>query len=42
VPKELLNFSELEMGDNFWDSFDLVKIDLSNNQIDEIPNELGT
>ena len=33
VPKELCNFAELDMGENFWEGYDLTKVDLSNNQI---------
>mmetsp|Transcript_13221 Transcript_13221/g.18139 ORF Transcript_13221/g.18139 Transcript_13221/m.18139 type:complete len:136 (+) Transcript_13221:146-553(+) len=42
-PKELLNFQDLAMENvNWWDGFDLGKVDLSNNEIEVIPDEVGT
>jgi hypothetical protein len=28
-------------GENWWDGYDLTKVDLSNNLITEIPEEIG-
>lgn len=33
VPKELCNFAEIDLGENFWEGYDLTKVDLSNNAI---------
>ena len=41
-PADLCNFSELRLIDNFWEAYDLNKIDLSNNEIESIPEEIGT
>ena len=38
---DLCNFNELRLIDNFWEAFDLTKVDLSNNEIDQIPEEIG-
>lgn len=40
-PADLCKFSELRLIDNFWEAFDLSKIDLSNNEIVSIPDEIG-
>eukprot|EP00347_Sterkiella_histriomuscorum_P009848 403339641 len=40
-PGEILKFSELQITENWWDTFDLQKIDLSNNEIPEIPEEIS-
>ncbi|CDW80826.1 leucine-rich repeat-containing protein 40-like [Stylonychia lemnae] len=40
-PGEILNFQELQIGDNWWEGFDLQKIDLSNNEITSIPEEIS-
>jgi hypothetical protein len=32
----------LQFGENFWESYDLSKIDLSNNQIVSIPDEIAS
>ncbi len=41
-PKELCNFQNLEgIVDNWWEAFDLGKIDLSNNEIPSIPEEFA-
>ena len=41
-PKEIITFSELQVTEKFWESWDLVKIDLSNNQIESIPEEIAS
>jgi len=41
-PMELCKFTELEIGDNWWESYELSKLDLSNNEIPEIPEEIAT
>jgi hypothetical protein len=28
-------------GENWWDGYDLIKVDISNNLIPEIPEEIG-
>jgi len=38
-PMELCKFTELEIGDNWWESYELSKLDLSNNEIPEIPRK---
>jgi hypothetical protein len=40
-PSEIINFQDLNLIDNWWDGYDLNKIDLSNNLIEEIPVEIG-
>ena len=40
-PQAILNFQELQMEGNWWESFDLQKIDISNNQIALIPEEIA-
>ena len=39
-PEEICRFEELKVIDNWWESFDLTKLDISNNQIPSIPEEL--
>ena len=40
-PAELCNFIEYCIpGENWWDGSELTKIDVSNNEIPEIPEEL--
>ena len=37
-PADLPNFTEMTIpGENWWDGYDLTKVDLSNNDIPEIP-----
>jgi hypothetical protein len=31
VPKELCHFHEIDLDGNFWEGYDLTKVDLSNN-----------
>jgi len=41
-PAELPNFAEFTIpGENWWDGNDLTKIDVSNNEIPEVPEELS-
>lgn len=40
-PEEICQFSELRLGENWWDCFELCKIDISNNLIEEIPGNLA-
>ena len=39
-PMEICNFNELRLIDNFWEAYDLAKVDLSNNEIESIPEEI--
>ena len=39
-PMEICNFHELKLIENFWEAYDLTKVDLSNNEIDSIPEEI--
>lgn len=41
-PADLCKFAELQIIEKFWEGFDLSKIDLSNNQIPEVPEELAS
>ena len=41
-PPDLPNFQDMTIpGENWWDGYDLVKVDLSNNLIDTIPEDIG-
>ena len=40
-PMDICKFSELRLGENWWDCFELCKLDISNNSIQEIPAELA-
>lgn len=41
-PKELANFAEMTIpGENWWDGNDLRKIDVSNNEIEEVPEDIA-
>ena len=41
-PAEIVHFNDLSgVVDNWWQGFDLTKIDLSNNEIPEIPDGIG-
>ena len=41
-PQDLPNFADMQIpGENWWDGYDLTKVDLSNNLIPEIPDEIG-
>lgn len=41
-PSELANFADMTIpGENWWDGYDLTKVDVSNNEIAEVPAELG-
>jgi hypothetical protein len=39
---DICKFEELKVIDNWWESCDLSKVDLSNNEIPEVPEEFGT
>ena len=39
-PMEICNFHELKLIENFWEAYALTKVDLSNNEIDSIPEEI--
>ena len=39
-PMEICNFHELKLIENFWEAYDLTKVDLSNNEIESIPEEI--
>ena len=39
-PMEICNFHELKLIENFWEAYDLTKVDLSNNEIENIPEEI--
>ena len=41
-PQAILNFSDLQMEGNWWENFDLTKLDFSNNQITSIPEEISS
>ena len=41
-PMEICNFHELKLIENFWEAYDLTKLDLSNNEIPSIPEEIAT
>ena len=39
-PADLCRLHELKLIDNFWEAHDLTKIDLSNNEIESIPEDI--
>jgi len=40
-PADLPNFADMTIpGENWWDGNDLIKVDLSNNLISDIPEEI--
>ena len=39
---DLCKFQELQLIENWWEANPLVKVDLSNNEIDSIPEDLAT
>jgi hypothetical protein len=41
LPGDVCRFSELRLGENWWDCFELCKVDISNNMIEEIPGALA-
>ena len=41
-PIDLCKFQELQLIENWWEANPLIKVDLSNNEIDSIPEELAT
>jgi hypothetical protein len=41
-PMDICKFEELKIIENWWESFDLTKIDLSNNEIPEVPDDIAT
>ena len=40
-PMEVCNLHELKLIDNFWEAYELTKVDMSNNEIDSIPEEIA-
>ena len=40
-PQDICKFSDLRLGESWWDCFELSKIDMSNNLIEEIPPNLA-
>ena len=40
-PMEICNFNELRLLENFWEAYDLTKVDLSKNEIESIPEEIA-
>ena len=40
-PMDLCKIHELQLCENWWDANPLVKVDLSNNEIDSIPEEIA-
>ena len=40
-PVEVCNLHELKLIDNFWEAYELTKVDMSNNEIDSIPEEIA-
>ena len=41
-PEDICKFSDLRLLDNWWESYELTKLDMSNNQLQNIPGELST
>ncbi len=41
-PSEILRFQDINVECNWWEGHDLTKIDLSNNDIPEIPEQIAT
>ena len=39
---DICKFEELKLIENWWESCDLTKIDLSNNEIPEVPDEIAS
>lgn len=39
---DIVNFQDLKLIENWWEANPLVKIDLSNNEIESVPEEIGT
>jgi len=40
-PMDICKFNELRLIENFWEAYDLVKLDLSNNEIEAVPDEIA-
>jgi Leucine-rich repeat (LRR) protein len=40
-PKEILNIQNLDLGVNWFEGYELTKLDLSNNMIESIPEEIA-
>ena len=41
-PEDIWIFSDLRITENWWESYELTKLDLSNNQISSIPTNIST
>ncbi|CAI2384285.1 unnamed protein product [Moneuplotes crassus] len=41
-PEDICKFSDLRLLDNWWESYELTKLDMANNSIASIPSELST
>lgn len=39
-PQEILRFQDLQVIENWWDGCELTKVDLSNNEIGDIPESI--
>ena len=40
-PNEIVIFEQLRLIENWWEAYDLKKVDLSNNEIESIPDEIA-
>jgi hypothetical protein len=40
-PMDLCNLHELKLIENFWEAYELSKVDLSNNEIPSVPEEIA-
>ena len=40
-PSEIVTFEKLQLIENWWEAYDLQKVDLSNNEIESIPEEIS-
>ena len=40
-PMDICNLHELKLIENFWEAYELSKVDLSNNEIPSIPEEIA-
>ena len=41
-PEDICKFSDLKLIENWWESYELIKLDMSNNKLTSIPKELAT
>lgn len=41
-PEDICKFSDLRILDNWWESYELTKLDMSNNKLKSLPKELAT